>query len=141
MSNKYKKINNKGFTLIEILIAIAVMSVITITFMSILNNTFSMTDEKAYEAFKKGIIKQVNNYIIECDNNLISCQNDYTWQKKGNIETTSFKLEVMKKYSYFNELNYKNPMNNQDISNCLIINVIKDNYSIIDVIIDDNNCD
>lgn len=140
MCDKYEKINNKGFTLIELLIAIAVMSVMTITFMSILNNTFSMTDEKAYEAFKKGIIKQVNNYIIECDNNLISCKNDYTWQKDGNIKITSFKLDVMKKYSYFNELNYKNPMNNQDVSDCLIINVIKNNHSIIDVSIDDTNC-
>ena len=140
MSNKYKKINNKGFTLIELLIAIAVMSVITITFMSILNNTFSMTDEKAYEAFKKGIIKQVNNYITECDNNLISCKNDYTWKKEGDIKTTSFKLNVMKKYSYFIDLNYKNPMNNQDVSDCLIINVIKNNHSIIDIIIDDTNC-
>lgn len=137
----YKKINNKGFTLIEVLITIAILSFVTITFFAIVSNTFSITDDKAYEVFKKSIVNQVNDYIIECDNSLIDCKGDYIWQTSENVQKASFSLNVMKKYSYFSEEDYINPITNKDISNCLIINVIKDEYSSLEISLDDSTCE
>lgn len=134
------KINNKGFTLIELLLTIAIVSILMVSFVLVVNSTFSLTEKQAYEVLKKGIIKQSAEYVTECDNNLISCKNDYEWIKDGNNLTTSFKLGVMKKYSYFNNDEYINPITNEDISNCLIINVTKDKYSSIDVKLDDSKC-
>ena len=135
------KINNNGFTLVELLFSISLLAILSISFAIIVTNTFSLTDEGAYKILKNSVIAQTNQYIIECENDLINCENDYMWKVVGENMETSFKLNVMKKYSYFSEDMHINPITNKDISDCLIINVIKDKNSIIDVILDDSNCE
>jgi len=99
-----------------------------------------LTDEKAYESLQKSIINQSREYIIECDNGLIECKNDYVWVGQGNINKTSFLLGVLKKYSYFTEQDFINPITKEDISNCLIINVIKNEFGSIAINLDDSKC-
>lgn len=132
--------NNKGFTLIELLVTIAIISVATLSFVLIVNNTFSMTDEKTYEIMKKSIVTQAKDYILECDNNIINCNGDYIWNKENDNLNTSFPLSRMKKYGYFKENEFINPMTEEDISDCLIINVIKDKYSSLNIELDDTKC-
>jgi len=132
--------NNKGFTLIELLLTIVLVSVVMIIFMVNISDTFGLSSEKSYEILKKSIITQVKEYIYECDNGLINCKNDYTWQNIGNSKETSFYLGVMKKYSYFNKQDYINPETQEEISNCLIIDIIKDELATINVSLDDSKC-
>jgi len=132
--------NNKGFTLIELLISIAILSILMLSFIIIINNTFGLTDEKAYESLQKSIINQSREYIIECDNGLIECKNDYVWVGQGNINKTSFLLGVLKKYSYFTEQDFINPITKENINECMIIYVTKDSYATINVELDDSRC-
>ena len=63
--------NNKGFTLIEVLCVIFLISIFFFGSFMVINNTFSITNEKAYEIVKEDIITQTKTYINECDNNII----------------------------------------------------------------------
>lgn len=133
-------LNNKGFTLIELLLTIAVLSIIIVSFVMIVNNSFGLTKEKSYEIIKKSIISQVNEYIYECDNHIIECNNDYVWLNENDKFITSFKLDTMKKYGYFTSEYFINPITNNYIGDCLVINVVKDKYSLLNISLEDKNC-
>ena len=132
--------NNKGFTLIEVLCVIFLISIFFFGSFMVINNTFSITNEKAYEIVKEDIITQTKTYINECDNNIINCPNDYKWVSDNDNMITNINLSILKKYKYFNTDNLINPITNKDISNCLNIIVIKDKYSNIEVNLDDSKC-
>lgn len=132
--------NNKGFTLIEVLCVIFLISIFFFGSFMVINNTFSITNEKAYEIVKEDIITQTKTYINECDNNIINCPNDYKWVSDNDNMITNINLSILKKYKYFNTDNFINPITNKDISNCLNIIVIKNKYSNIEVNLDDSKC-
>lgn len=132
--------NNKGFTLIEVLCVIFLISIFFFGSFMVINNTFSITNEKAYEIVKEDIITQTKTYINECDNNIINCSNDYKWVSDNDKMIANINLRILKKYKYFNTDNFINPITNKDISNCLNIIVIKDKYSNIEVNLDDSKC-
>lgn len=132
--------NNRGFTLIELLVSISIMSIVSIVFFVVIGNTFGLSNEKAYDIMKKGIISQVSEYIYECDNNLITCSNDYVWKNDGDNKTTFFYLDVMRKYEYFNEEDYINPITGEDVGKCMVINVNIDKNYTISVDLDDSEC-
>ena len=132
--------NNKGFTLIEVLCVIFLISIFFFGSFMVINNTFSITNEKAYEIVKEDIITQTKTYINECDNNIINCSNDYKWVSDNDNMITNINLSILKKYKYFNTDNFINPITNKDISTCLNSIVIKDKYSNIEVNLDDSKC-
>lgn len=132
--------NNKGFTLIEVLCVIFLISIFFFGSFMVINSTFGITNEKAYEIVKEDIITQTKTYINECDNNIINCSNDYKWVSDNDNMIANINLSILKKYKYFNTDNFINPITNKDISNCLNITVIKDKYSNIEVNLDDSKC-
>lgn len=132
--------NNRGFTLIEILLVISLISFITIVLFFVTENTLSLTNQKAYEIFERNIITQTENYILECENNLINCDNDYYWEDFSNGKKTSFYLDVMKKYNYFSEEEFLDPNTKKDVSDCLLIEVYKDNLSSLKIDINNKKC-
>lgn len=133
--------NNKGFTLIEMLFTISIISMFTIVFTISISKTFGLSTEKEYEIMKKSIINQVGEYIYECDNNLINCQNDYDWINiDEKTKVTSINLSILKKYNYLKKEEYINPKTKEDISNCLIINVEKDARGIMNINLEDSKC-
>lgn len=132
--------NNKGFTLIELLAAIVIVTLVTMITFSIVGETFSVTEEKSYEIFEKNIIMQTKNYILECDNKLINCENDYTWEKVSNGYKTIVNFDIMKKYDYFSKDDFIDPITKNDVSECLLVEVFKDNLFNITVKIDNKKC-
>jgi len=132
--------NNKGFTLIEVVLTICFVSIVFIISIINVSGTFGLSDKKAYDAMKKAIITQVNEYVYECDNGLIKCENDYLWEEYNDIEITSFKLDVMLKYAYFSNDSFINPITKENINECMIIYVTKDSYATINVELDDSRC-
>ena len=123
--NKYE--NNKGFTLIEIILAIAILGIIIVSFMSIfssgIKNIFSAGKkdeaislaanklEKLYHSqpFEKqsDLKAKLNNdgyYVENCTNELYTYQNkDYNFCINSNI-SGGFKVKIV--YFYLNGERY-----------------------------------
>lgn len=117
--------NNKGFTLIEVLMTLTIVALIMIIVLTNIGSTLSLSNEKAYELTKSNIINATKKYMLECDNNLIECN------IKRNKNKTEITAKNLIKAGYFKEL--VNPINNHDLSNCLIIEIDKNNnYKIND---------
>ena len=120
--------NNKGFTLIEVLMTLTIIALIMIVILTNSGITLSLSNEKAYELTKTNIITATKKYMLECENNLIECP------ISKNKNKTQIKAKELIKAGYFKEL--INPINNKDLSNCLIIEIDKkNNYKI-----NDKNC-
>lgn len=132
--------NNKGFTLIELLGSIVIVTLVTIISFSIVGETFSVTEDKSYEIFEKNIATQIENYIFECDNKIIECEEDYIWEKTSEGSKTSFYFDVIKKYNYFSSESFIDPVTKKDVSKCLLIEVFKDNLSNITVKTNNKKC-
>ena len=73
--------NNKGFTLIEFLITIVIISISLYVVMFEVMDTFSITKDTSYKLIKDNIIKTSSDYIRECNNGIIDCS--LTWD--GNM--------------------------------------------------------
>ena len=128
--------NSKGFTLIELLGALVIVSIIVTLIMISINSTLSLSKEKSYDILKSNIIKMSNTYIIECESNNINCSNDYIWEDNN----TNFPVSNLLLRGYFDKNELINPITDQDISNCLIINVYKDINKVYNISIDDSKC-
>ena len=121
--------NNKGFTLIEVLGTLAIISVVLLVVVSTFQDTVSLSKEESYKIMKNNIIKASNDYINECQLRTIDCN----FSEDENIQ---FKAQVLKEKGYFKNLN--SPIDGKNIEECLIINAKKENGTIkIDLI---DNC-
>lgn len=121
--------NNKGFTLIELIATLMIIAIVSITIVSIAGNTFSINKEKAYELMKDNITSASYDYINECDNKILTCS--YKWENNK----TSFYAIVLKESGYIKNLN--SPIDDDDLSYCLIINATKLNGT-VNITIEDN---
>lgn len=123
--------NNKGFSLVELLVVLSLIAIIIVIVLKVSSNTLSLSDKEAYEITKSNIIKATDKYLLECENNILEC--NYTW----NNNKTTFKANNLIEAGYFNNL--INPINNKDLKDCLIINVenVNNEYKIT---LNDNNC-
>lgn len=122
-------LNNKGFTLVEVVATIVIISLISIVILNISKSTFSINKEKAYEIMKNNIYKVSETYIKECDTGQLSC--DLNW----NHNSVSFYADKLKNAGYYNNLN--SPIDDKDIGKCLLIRASKDNGVINIELVDD----
>ena len=128
--------NNKGFTLIELLVSLTIVAIITIIIMFSVGSTLSISKDNSYEIVKKYIINMSNIYIMECETNNINCKGDYVWKNNK----TSFLVNKLLQKGYFKPEELINPINEKDISNCLIVNVSVDENKVYSLSIDDSQC-
>ena len=128
--------NNKGFTLIEMLLTISMIALIAIIVSFSISSTLSVSKENSYDILKNNTIDMANMYIMECEANAIDCSDDYVWEDNK----TSFLANklILRGYSSQDEL--INPINEKDISNCLIINVLANENNVYTLSIDDSKC-
>lgn len=132
--------NNKGFTLIEVLCVIFLISILFVASFLVVKDTLSITDEKAYQILKENIISQTKTYIDECENNIINCKKDFEWKEVNDNKIAYVNLSLLKKYNYFDNDEIINPLTKKDMSSCLKIKVIKDKYSSISIFLDESEC-
>ena len=116
--------NNKGFTLVEVMAMLVIISIALFVIVRQVGSTLSITKKESYEVMKDNIISASEDYITECNNNIISC--DLDW----NNDKFSFKAILLKESGYFNNLD--SPIDGKDLSNCLIINASRNN-GVIDI--------
>ena len=123
------RLNNRGFTLIEVVASLAIISFVFILVVSISSNTFSINKNKAYELMKNNIKKASENYINECDNKILECS--LVW----NEDKTEIDLDDLRASGYFK--NFVSPLDGKDVSDCLNIEASKSN-GVIEINLIDN---
>lgn len=117
--------NNKGFTIIELLTTLVVISFLAIIASNIVNTSLASSKEEAYEIMKQNIEKASLNYINECNAKTINCDFSYA-------SNNTFYAEKLKEYGYFKEL--KSPIDGTYLGNCILIKANYDNgTTIIDI--------
>ena len=121
--------NNKGFTLVEALSAVILISLVLVITIRSFGKTISLTKEESYKIMKKNIIVASENYVKECLNNTITC--DFSFENNNQI-----KAKVLKESGYFKNL--ESPIDGKDLSDCLIIKVKKEKGVITSTI--EDNC-
>lgn len=122
--------NNKGFTLPEVLVALVIISIAAVVVSKEIGKTLSVTRNESYEIMKTNIIKASDLYIKECESKINNC--DITWQNNK----TSFKAKILKEKGYYSNL--ISPIDNKELEDCLVIESEKINGVIKTKIID--NC-
>lgn len=117
--------NNKGFTLIEVLGAVLLISVVMIVISSQISSSLAVSKEKSYSLMKKNLISVSYDYIQECNQGLITC--DFSFE-----DNNTFSAVVLKNSGYFSDL--ESPMDGKYLGDCLIFHAKKENgVTIVDL--------
>lgn len=122
-------LNNRGFTLIEVLASLVVITLISIIVVTYASDTLSINKNKAYELMKQNISKISKVYVKECEAGISNC--NLNWDDNS----TYFYVEDLKNNGYFK--NTRSPIDGKDIGKCLSIKAFKDN-GVIDIELVDN---
>lgn len=110
--------NNKGFTLIEVLGVLVILSIIMTIVMKSVHTTMSVGQDESYKIMKNNLISVSYQYIQECNEGLISC--DFSFQ-----DHNQFPASVLKDKGYFKDL--KSPIDGKDLGSCLILEATMSN--------------
>lgn len=121
--------NNKGFTLIEVLSTLVIITIITTGVVKTIGTTLSANKEETYKLMKNNIISVSYDYINECNLGTIEC--DFSFVTKN-----TFNAKVLQNAGFFNDL--KSPIDGKDLSLCLILEATKSNGVTVINLID--NC-
>jgi len=119
--------SNKGFTIIEVLTTLVIISLLAIIIGGLINSTVAANKEETYKLMKNSIAKASSIYIKECTSGIIEC--DFSYDKNN-----TFYAKELKKYGYFDNLN--SPIDAKNLGECLLIKATYDDNgtSIIDII-------
>ena len=118
--------NNKGFTLVEVLAVLVLVSVVTIVVIQNISSSMSLGRNEAYRLMKNNIISAGYHYIDECTLGTIHC--DFSFEKNN-----TFKARVLEESGYFGNL--KSPIDGAYLGDCLSLSAKKDNgVTVVDII-------
>ena len=119
--------NNKGFTLIELIVAIIILSLILSIGAYSIINIVKDSKEKNYETLIRSIKSGAESYAIECQYNDITCANQITL---GDLVRYGF----LSGNSKNNDKNYTivDPKDNKSIADC-VINITKNTNGTITI--------
>lgn len=120
--------NNKGFTLIEILVTLVLIAVLCGVAVSVLKPTMSAGKKETYELMKNNIVTVSYDYINECNLNTIQCDFDFE-------DNNTFSAIELKNAGFIKSL--ESPIDGKDLSSCLTIKANKSNGVIVVDLIDD----
>ena len=114
--------NNKGFTLIEVLGTVLLISIATIVILRQISSTMSISNNEAYKLMKNNIISAAENFVRESENGIVDTNFSF---ENNNI----FKASVLEEYGYFSNL--KSPIDNKYIGDCMVLTATKENGNIL----------
>lgn len=116
--------NNKGFTLIEVISVVVIISCIGIIITFCVKNTFSMTTNEAYNIMKSNIVSAASNYVQECNSGIMKCNLS---------ENTSISVDLLVENGYLRDL--KSPKDGKNLNLCLFFKFrMQDGSVIVDLI-------
>ena len=119
--------NSRGFTLIEVVIVVVLISLVSFFTIRSFGTTFSFGKDEAYRIMKSNIVRASYDYVHECIVGTVSC--DFSFETHH-----QFPAEVLKEKGFFHSL--KSPIDGKDLSDCLILDVSKKNGVIVSNLID-----
>lgn len=122
--------NNRGFTIIEVMVAVVIISILSFVSIHYIGSTLSVSKNDTYEIMKQNIVEASYDYIYECNNNILSC--NLNW---SNNQTT-FRAEILKDNGYFGDLS--SPIDGRYLGSCWVIRARYDNGNLMVSLID--NC-
>lgn len=122
--------NNKGFTLIEVLLTVVIIAIIGTIIINYAGSTLSISQKESYEIMKNNIVSSSYNYINECNAKSLLCE--LKWENNK----TSFTLIDLKNAGYFDDL--KSPIDNKELGTCINLIATRDNGNVTIELID--NC-
>jgi len=143
--------NNKGFTLIEILTTLVIISLILLIAVPSVASLLNQGKEKSYEILKNNLPTAAENYITECiGDNTVVCSNidiNQIYESTGltitagellnngflNVSTDLIENSNSGKKIY-------NPVTQKDVSNCLKVTIKSDNNYGYIYNVDDTEC-
>ena len=121
--------NNKGFTLIEVLGALVLVSIVVMIGVMTFGSTLSASKEEAYKLMKNNIVSAGYDYISECTLGTIECNFSF-------ISNNTFKARDLYNAGFFKDL--ESPIDGADLGDCLILEATKSNGVTVINLID--NC-
>lgn len=121
--------NNKGFTLIEVLSVLVLVSIVLAVVTMTVGTTMSASKEEAYKLMKNNIVSAGYNYINECNLGTIDC--DFSFE-----DNNKFSASVLRNTGFFKNLD--SPIDGKDLGTCLVLDASKSNGVVAINIID--NC-
>lgn len=120
--------NNKGFTLIEILVTLVLVAVVFGVAISVLKPTMSAGKKETYELMKNNIVTISYDYINECNLETIKCDFDFD-------NNNTFSVVELKNAGFIKSL--ESPIDGKDLGSCLSIKATKSNGVVVVDLIDD----
>ena len=121
--------NNKGFTLIEVLVSVFIIGIIGVVVINYAGSTLSISKSEAYKIMKDNIVSAGYDYLSECNASTISC--NLEWVDNKSI----FSLVELKNTGYFSDL--KSPVDGEDLGNCINLVVTRESGNINIELVDD----
>ena len=121
------KMNNKGFTLLEVLAVIVIISIITITSTSFIGKTLSSSKEESYKLLKDNIVSAGYSYVSECIAGSLEC--DFSFDDKN-----TFKARILENTGFFRDLN--SPIDGAYLGECITLKATKSSGAIVIDLID-----
>ena len=116
-----RKINNNGFTLIEVLGVIILISIIGGLAINTVGSTVSASREEAYQIMKNNIVSAGYDYINECALGSLQCDFSY--------DNNKFWAKDLQNAGFFDNL--ESPIDGKDLSGCLLLEVVKSNGVVV----------
>ena len=121
--------NNKGFTLIEVLSVVILTSIVIVIIFTTFGTTFSASKEESYKIMKNNLLTAGYSYVNECKLGTIEC--NFSFESNN-----SFTAKDLYNYGYFKNL--ESPIHGKKLDSCLIFEVTEDNGVVVINLID--NC-
>ena len=121
--------NDKGFTLVEVIAILVVISIVSFVVVKQVGGTLSASKEDAYSLMKNNIVSASRDYILECNSGNINCDLDFA---NNNI---TFNASELKNSGFFS--NFRSPIDGRDLGNCLVVNASINN-GVVDINLFDN---
>ena len=121
--------NNNGFTLIEVLGALVLVSIVVVVGVMTFGETLSVSKEEAYKLMKNNLVSAGYDYISECELGTISC--DFSF-----ISNNTFKARTLYNFGFFKDL--ESPIDGADLGDCLVLEATKSNGGTVINLLD--NC-
>jgi prepilin-type N-terminal cleavage/methylation domain-containing protein len=122
-------INNKGFTLIEVLSTLVLISIVVMVAFMSFRTTMSASKEETYKLMKNNILSVSYDYINECNLGTIEC--DFSFEEKN-----KFNAIELQNAGFFGDL--ESPIDGRNLGFCLVLEATKSNGVTVINLID--NC-
>ena len=117
--------NRNGFTIIEVLGVIVLISIVTIVISFYVRSSMAIGVENSYKLMKNNLVSVSYSYIQECEQGMITC--DFSFDNNN-----TFKAYSLLNSGYVNSL--ESPIDGKYLGDCLVFYVKKENgVTIVDL--------